>query len=130
MSALAHNHRVELFVDIIEFYERVGMICDFREFDRLGLERGFSLTSFPPHLVQQLLELCADDPSYHIVSGVTPERLVNKYIPDALSFHLAQGDSTPNLVLNPSVDPKRALVDEQLICSALAISDDGDAGDQ
>lgn len=130
MGALGHGSRIELIVNISEFFKRVGLICDYQEFDWLGLERGMSLTSFPPHLVGQLLDLCEQDPTYHLVSGTAPGRLVNKYVPNALSYQLAKGDKNPNLVLNAFIDPKRALVDEELICSALAIMNHVDTGDQ
>jgi hypothetical protein len=130
MGASGYGSRIELIVNISEFFKRVGLICDYQEFEWLGLQRGISLTSFPPHLVEQLLNLCAQDPTYHIVSGTAPGRLVNKYVPNALSYQPANGDKNPDLVLNAFVDPKRALVDEEMMCSALAILHHVDAGDQ
>ena len=130
MGASGYGSRIELIVNISEFFKRVGLICDYQEFEWLGLQRGISLTSFPPHLVEQLLNLCAQDPTYHIVSGTAPGRLVNKYVPNALSYQPANGDKNPDLVLNAFVDPKRALVDEEMMCSALAILHHVDTGDQ
>ncbi len=129
MTASGSEDRVELMVDIHQYFRRVGMISDFRELAWLGFDMGIYLSIFPQHLAAQLLTFCRENPEYHVVTSVDPGRWVNKYVPDCRCYKLANGDKNPNLVLNPLVSPERALVDEEVICSALTMLNNTDAGD-
>ena len=129
MSASGHQDRIELMIDIHQYFRRVGMISDFRELAWLGFDMGIYLSIFSQHLTAQLLTFCRENPEYHVVTSVDPGRWVNKYVPDCRCYKLANGDKNPNLVLNPLVSPERALVDEEVICSALTMLNNTDAGD-
>ena len=130
MSASGYEDRVELTVDIHRFFARVGIVFDYRELAWLGFELGTDLSLFRLQHLPQLLAFCLANPDYHVVSSTAPGRLVNKYVPDCRSYRLAKGDKNPNLVLDPLVNPERALVDEEVICSALAMLNNPDTGDQ
>ena len=129
MSASGYEDRVELMVDINKYFRRVGMICDFRELAWLGFDMGIYLSIFSQHLVPQLLTFCRENPEYHVVTSISAGRWVNKYVPDCRCYKLAKGDKNPNLVLNPLVSPERALVDEEVICSAITMLNNTDTSD-
>ena len=130
MGASGYGDRIELIVDICEFYERVGMVAPYTALERLGLATNLCFSFYWAEDLPQLLDFCRDNPEYHIISSDTPGRLVNRYLPGAKTYSLAKGDRNPNLVLNPLVNSKRALVHEEMICSALAIMNDIDTGDK
>ena len=130
MAASGYGDRVELIVDINEFWNRVGIIGDYYELQWLG----FNLEPFPsvfrPEHIPEMLTFCRENPEYHVVTSITPGRLLNKYVPGRKVYKLAKGDQNPNLLLNPLVNPLRALVDEEVICAALAILGDVKAGNE
>jgi len=130
MGASGYEDHVELVVDCIEFYERAGIIADDRELVWLGFELDIFLFAFRPEHVPQLLDFCREHPEYHIASFVGPERLANKFVPDRNLYMLANGDRNPNLVLDTAANLKRALVDEDMICSALTMLRNSNTGDQ
>ena len=68
--------------------------------------------------------------TYHIVTSLGEGRNINKYIPGQRVYSLARGDKNPCLMLSAFADPKRALVDEDMISAALAILNDGDDGSE
>ena len=98
MTASGSEDRVELMVDIHQYFRRVGMISDFRELAWLGFDMGIYLSIFPQHLAAQLLTFCRENPEYHVVTSVDPGRWVNKYVPDCRCYKLANGDKNPNRV--------------------------------
>ena len=121
MGASGYSDRIDVIVDVDEFYSRVGMIASYLELSWLGLETDLCFSFFWGHQIQRLLHFCFENPEYHIVSSNTPGRLVNRYLPDAQTYKLAKGDKNPNLVFNHFLSPKRTLVDEEVIGAALAI---------
>jgi len=130
MGASGYGDRIELIVDISEFYRRVGLVAYYLELEWLGLVPNFCSGFFWGEDLPQLQQFCRGNPQYHIVSTTSPGRLVNKYVPGAKIYYLADGDRNPNLVLNPLVSPKRALVDEEVVCSALAIINNVETSDK
>ena len=53
---------------------------------------------FDNHRLDELIEFCAKNPDYHIVSSVNVGLYFNKVVPHAQEFFLAEGDSNPDLV--------------------------------
>ena len=54
---------------------------------------------FGPKRVHMLVEFCAKEPAYHIIS-CDDYKIYNKYLPDANSYYLADGDTDVSLVLD------------------------------
>jgi hypothetical protein len=130
MGASGYEDRVELMLDITEFYDRVGIIADDRELAWLGFNLDIFLLGFRPVHLPKLLDFCREHPEYHVASFVGPERLANKYVPGRNLYLLANGDRNPNLVLDTAANPNRALVNEEMICSALTMFSNTKTGRQ
>ena len=128
MGASGCGDRIELIVDICEFYRRVGLVASYLDLEWLGLQPNLCSDFFWSEDLPHLQQFCRENPEYHIVSSSSPGRLENRYVPGAQTYSIANGDRNPNLVLNPMVNPKWALVDEEVVCSALAILDKGVSG--
>jgi len=126
MGAYAREDRVELIVDINEFYDRVKIVFPHTELEPLGLEPDTYSGMFLEESVQQLVEFCARNPKYHIVTGLDEGRSINRYVLGPHIYSLAIGDKNPCLMLSMFADPNRGLVDEDMICAALAILSDPD----
>ena len=77
-----------------------------------------------------MVEFCAENPDYHMITILSGGRTINKFVPGERIYQLARGDKNPNLMLSVFGDPKRALVEEDMICAALAVLRDVDDGDQ
>lgn len=86
--------------DCDEFDRQTGMICDPEKVRSLGLYTKDVIASFYKSDVQDLLDFCAENPKYHIVTILTPSIYVNRYDDRASMFHLANGDQDPNYMLN------------------------------
>ena len=124
MSATAREDRIELIVDINIFFNRVGIVGHYEELEWLGFKVECFAGSFRSERVPELQRFCQENPEYHIVSYTGDGRYENKYVPGQVLYRLANGDRNPILVLNHLVDPKQALVAEEIVCAALAVLDD------
>jgi hypothetical protein len=80
--------------DYIEFRNRTKPICD--DFD-LDLIPDVELGGFFPHRLDELKRYCADNPEYHIISILPSAVKVNKPVPSARIYLLADGDADPSL---------------------------------
>ena len=130
MGAYTRENRIELMVDVNEFYDRVKIVFPHTELAPLGLQADSYSGLFFDSSVEQLVEFCAHNPTYHIVTGLDEGRSINRYIPGPHIYSLAVGDRNPCLMLSMFADPKRALVDEDMICAALSILSDPDDGSE
>ena len=125
MGATRREDHIEVLFDIKQFYDRVGMVVTYMEVEWLDLPVVDIGGTFDEEHVPQLLQFCAENPEFHIVTCTGPWRLANKYVTGKRVYMLASGDQNPYLVLNSALDPNRALVAEEVICAALAILNQG-----
>jgi len=111
-----------LFTDDEAFAERTGMLTDWRELLPLGLEPDSMAGAFDRSRVQVLLDFVKADPVYHIITFVGPDRYVNRFVTGRRTLYfLADGDSGPNLVCNPTLAADWHLVAEDAISETLAV---------
>jgi hypothetical protein len=130
MAAYSREDHIELIVEVKQFYDRVKIVFPHTELEQLGLEPDSFSGMFFEESVDQLIEFCTHNSTYHIVTSLGEGRNINKYIPGQRVYSLARGDKNPCLMLSAFADPKRALVDEDMISAALAILNDGDDGSE
>ena len=121
MGAVANENKMTLLVDIDEFNDRVGLVWDYYELEWLGFKPFDYCGHFDPDILPQLLDFCRLNPEYHIVSGFRGGRKINKLVPDARCYWLANGDRDPSLLLNFLHDPNLPLVMEEIITAAAAV---------
>lgn len=130
MSATGREDHIELIVDISEFIRRVGFVNSYLELEWLGFKIESYGGSFRARRLPELFAFCAENPEYHIMTYTDLGRIANKYVPDKDLYMLANGDKNPSLVLNHLIDPARALVAEETVCSALAVLNNVNTGDK
>jgi hypothetical protein len=85
---------MKLIRDYIEFKKRTRPIRD--DFD-LDIIPDGGLGRFLPERLNELTQYCADHPHYHIMSALPSAIKVNRAVPTAKFFLLAEGDSDPDL---------------------------------
>lgn len=101
---------VRVTTDRVEFALEVKKVRDYRVLAKFWLWPESLVGYFVEKNVDQLLEFCAWDKTYHIVSsfgGVT----VNRYYPGAVHYWLAEGNPDPDYVLDDRADAKWILAD-------------------
>ena len=114
MSAVANSERVELAVESEVFHRAVKIIIDRDEILWLGFDPFSQIGTFQQSDIPSLLDFCAKNPEYHIVTYTSGHRYVNRYVPDQRVYKLATGDKNPYLVYNPWIDSERHLVEEDV----------------
>ena len=114
MSAVANSERVELTVDSEVFHRAVKIIIDRDEILWLGFDPFSQIGTFQQSDTPSLLDFCAKNPEYHIVTYTSGHRYVNRYVPEQRVYKLATGDKNPYLVYNPWIDPERHLIEEDV----------------
>ena len=92
------------------FCKRVGRVWLYHILSFLDLEPDALSGHFEPRKVQTLIDFCAGNPEYHIIS-CNDHKIYNKYIPHANCYYLADGDHDPDLLFDFSM---RLSVDELL----------------
>ena len=130
MGATGREDHIELFVDMDEFYRRVDFVSSYLELEWLGFKTESFEGSFRARRLPELFAFCTANPEYHMMTYTDQGRIANKYVPGKKLYLLAKGDKNPCLVLNHLIDPSRALVTEEMICSALAMLNDVNTGDK
>ncbi len=98
------------------FTRLVGIIACPDDLSELGLKEFILRGIFPPQNSAELINFCKKNPEYHIVSYVNSNMKVNKYIPGASFYFLADGDPNPQLLYST------ALSDEELEIFELRIA--------
>ena len=121
MGARANENKMTLMVDTNEFYDRVGLVWNYYELEWLGFKPFDYSGNFDPEELPQLLDFCRLNPEYHIVSGFKGGRMINKLIPEARGYWLANGDRDPSLMFNFLLNPNLPLVMEEIITAASAV---------
>jgi hypothetical protein len=114
MAATANENRVELIVDGDIFWSKVYAIRDNDELHWIGLEPFDAIGGFGERGGPKLVEFCAANPEYHIVTYTSDNRFVNRYVPGQRTYKLATGDKNPYLVYNPWINPMRPLIEEDV----------------
>ena len=94
MIDLAYYKRINA-----EYYRRVGAIGCVERLNAMGLEPMSIIGTFWPKQVQSLLEICAVDTNFHIISDVHPGLSVNRYVEGNCRYQLAEGDKDPTIEL-------------------------------
>ncbi len=81
---------------VMEFWERTAILIDY-EFEDVDIVPS-TLYGFQPYRLEELIEFCAKNPDYHIISIVNGFLYFNKVMENASEYRLGQGDSNPDLV--------------------------------
>lgn len=84
------------------FCRQVGMIFHVPDLKQLGLQTENIGGAFRGDDVDDLLDFCAQNPQFHVVTSLGKGMYVNRYHSKGLSFFLANGDRSPDLMLNAS----------------------------
>jgi len=121
MGATSKKDKMTLIVDTNEFYDRVGLVWNYYELEWLGFKPFDYCGNFDLEDLPQLQEFCRLNCDYHIVSGFKGSRKLNKLVPDARCYWLANGDKDPTLVHNFLLDPNLHLIMEDVITEATAV---------
>jgi hypothetical protein len=86
--------------DYQKFMKQIGMLGP-DEFWDLGFVNTCFFSAFSQDEAEIAKKFCKDNPQYHIISriyrGIKPARYVNKYLPEAFSLYLGNGDADPDL---------------------------------
>jgi len=81
-----------------EFYEIANPLIDW-EFDGVdGLEADSIAGLFFSDRAAELKDFCERNPKYHIIS-IKASMLFNRFVEKASAFYLADGDSSPEIIL-------------------------------
>ena len=90
------------------------IVVDPNEILWLGFDPFSQTGAFQQSETTSLLDFCAQNPEYHIVTYTSDHRYINRYVPDQRVYRLATGDKNPYLVYNPWIDPQRHLIEEDV----------------
>jgi hypothetical protein len=82
--------------DFSEFFDTVGLIIDQRRLRALGLQIENVTGTISPHEIEDVLDFCAQNPQYHVVSMIGEGIFLNRYDPRGDRFQLCDGDNDPN----------------------------------
>lgn len=91
-----------------EFIRRAGWISDYERLEELGFKDCPLAGTFHKDEVHQLLEFCAKNPEYHVISYVG-KIIVNRYDPNGNVFKLCDGDDDPDYALDMSYFERNGL---------------------
>lgn len=80
-----------------EFHTRVGTLRYYEDLESLGLSPKDIIGSFWPEDVPRLQSYCQENPEYHIVTRVSANLEVNRYVPGDHKYFLANGDKSEDL---------------------------------
>ena len=79
------------------FFKQVGKVWIYDELKFLDLEPDMLTGEFRCDSVQSLIDFCAENREYHIIS-CKDGKVFNKFIPGARRYYLADRDADPDLV--------------------------------
>ena len=83
MTAYSREDHIELIVEVKQFYDRVKIVFPHTELEQLGLEPDSFSGMFFEESVDQLIEFCTHNSTYHIVTSLG----------DATSTNTSQGNA-------------------------------------
>jgi hypothetical protein len=112
MGAVANNKRIEPAVDGVAFHKAVKIIVERDELLWLGFDPFSQIGMFQQTDVPALLEFCATNSNYHIVTYTSDDCYMNRYVPDQQIYMLASGDNNPYLFYNPRTIENHSLIEE------------------
>jgi hypothetical protein len=90
---------VQISDDLHAFFKRAGKVWIYDELRFLDLEPAMMTGEFFSNKVQSLIDFCASNPKYHIISSAEG-KVYNKFVPKARLYYLADRDANPNLCLD------------------------------
>ena len=79
------------------FFKRVGKVWIYDELKFLDLEPNMLTGEFRRERVQSLIDFCAENTEYHIIS-CEGDKIFNKFMPEAHCYYLADRDADPDLL--------------------------------
>lgn len=82
-----------------QFCKLVGKVWLYPILNFLDLEPDALSGHFEPQKVQTLIDFCAINPEFHIIS-CNDHKIYNKYIPNANCYYLADGEQNPDLLFD------------------------------
>ena len=130
-KAAVHNpSQREVTDDLHAFFQRTGLIVNYKEIEWLGFKLDNFTGLFWRRHLPELMEFCSRNEEYHIISLMPGVCYENCYNQKAKNFHLAKGDSNPHLVLNPFLHKQRDLLYEEIFEEVLAKYRDVDGNDK
>ncbi|MBM4254138.1 MAG: hypothetical protein FJ146_19405 [Deltaproteobacteria bacterium] len=120
MGARATTNKVELMVNYVAFFSRVGAVKNFYELEWLGLTGHDFCGCFDSDELPQLQRFISQKPEFHLVSSLGVGRFANRYCKNASRYLIAKGDRNPALELNFLLDPRWPIDFEDGIAAAIA----------
>lgn len=103
-----------------EFQQLVGVLSEPYDFAGLPIQPYVANGAFLRDQLPALLKFVEDNPDYHIVTPLFKGRAkINRFLPHANSWYLAEGDPDPNLVEASSNAWWYAVDIDEAIASAL-----------
>ena len=85
--------------ELSKFFRQVGRVWIYEELMFLGLEPDCPSGKFRRDRLHLLQEFCARERGYHIISCKN-YKIYNKFVPNAKSYYLADGDNDPQLMVD------------------------------
>jgi len=116
-----NRDKTQLTTSFEDFYDRVKLICSYKEVEWLGLKPKSISGQFFSDDIDTLKEFCRDNTDYHIVTCTDGTRLENRLILGHQIYLLAIGDKNPQIVVNWSLAPDFHLQLEEEVCEILAV---------
>ena len=126
-SAAQQENCLDITDEVDVFTRRTGLLWSQWQVEKLGFHREEISGMFGDSSVGMLLEFCAENPEYHIVSA-SCGRFENRYFPHKNVYMLAEGDNSPNLVLDMCLKKDPNLLMEEMLEEGLAINHSVDRG--
>lgn len=97
-----------LFTDYGEFFDEVGRVIDLNFLISEGLTPEDTACNFRANKIDALLDFCKKHPEYHIITMLTAETRVNKYIPGHNTYQLGNGNADENIYHSQKFCPKES----------------------
>ena len=130
MGARFKENLIEVTDDYQSFLKRTGTLTYYKDLEDMGFQMFNVCGFFMVTQTSELLQFCEDNPNYHILTMTRPGYYENRYVPDQMVYHLANGEKNPNLVLNLFLHKNPELFLEEGFAKALAIISQVNGGDE
>lgn len=99
---------MKIFLDIMEFHRKVGLLRDIKYSHGIDLEPCWGLVGlFDPHRLNELKEYIEKHPEYHIISAASEWVYFNKILENCFGYYLGDGDKNPEYIGAITSDPVR-----------------------
>ena len=128
-GATVKKNVLEITDDYDGFVKRTGLLWSPFQVAALGIPSDDFDSTFWEKSVSMLLQFCAANRRYHIVS-VSCGRFENRYVPGRNIYMLAEGDDQQDLVLDMCLKKDKNLLMEEMLEETLAMHRSIDRGDE